>query len=224
MRKLLLSLTFLLALSTAATIWVTHDNSESLASLTPAAGGKAGLEAEKGEALIGGGFSLTDQNGNNVNDAQFRGKLMLVFFGFTHCPDICPISTAGISRTMELLGARGDNVAPIFITVDPKRDTPAVLKNYFANFDKRIVGLTGSAEDIQKAADAYKAYYARTEPPEGEEDEEDPHANHKMSSDDNYTVDHSGYIYLMGKDGKYIRHFSYDAPPEEMAKAVEENL
>lgn len=215
MRKILLFLTGMLAMSTAVTLWLTQDGSNNFAELMPAAGANA--QAGTGEALIGGAFTLTDQNGTAVSDAQFRGKLMLVYFGFTHCPDICPISATALSKTMELLGDQADQVVPIFISVDPKRDTPAVLKNYFANFDKRFVALTGSEEDIKKAADEYKAYYSRTEPPEGEED----HAKHAAAD---YTIDHSGYIYLMGKDGKYIRHFSYDASPEGITTAVQEKL
>lgn len=208
-----------MALSTAATVWLTQDSPDDFAGLIPAAGGNT--ETGTGEALIGGGFTLTDQNGAPVTDTQFRGKLMLVYFGFTHCPDICPVSATSLSKTMELLGDKADGVVPVFISVDPKRDTPAVLKSYFANFDKRFVALTGTEEQVKQAADAYKAYYSHAEAPEGEED----HSQHAAArKDDNYMVDHSGYIYLMSKDGKYIRHFSYDASAEELAKAVQENL
>lgn len=216
MKKFLLSLTFLLALSTAATVWMTQDGAEQFSQLAPAAG-----NAEAGEALIGGDFTLTDQRGVTVSDRDFRGRLMLVYFGFTHCPDICPVSASSLSKTMELLGAQADQVVPVFITVDPERDTPKVMADYFANFDKRFVALTGSAEAVKKAADAYKAYYSRTEPPEGEENaHQHMQGGHEGHGAGDYMVDHSGYIYLMDRNGKYIRHFSYDASPEEMAQAV----
>jgi protein SCO1/2 len=219
MRKILLSLTFLFALSTVAALWLTQMNPANFSTLSPAAGGQ---ETGHGQAMVGGDFTLTDQHGKTVSDADFRGKLMLVFFGFTHCPDICPVTTTSLSKTMELLGDKAGSVAPIFISVDPKRDTPDVLKNYFANFDARMVALTGTPQQIEKVADAYKAYYSRTEPPEGEE--EGGHGEHGAADDTNYTVDHSGYIYLMSKDGKYIRHFPYDATPQELAQAVSENM
>jgi protein SCO1/2 len=160
--------------------------------------------------VIGGSFSLTDQNGKKVTDADFRGKIMLVFFGYTHCPDICPVTVSTLSKTMGLLGDKADAVVPIFITLDPKRDTPAVLKDYLANFDKRMVGLTGSPKDIKKAADAYKVYFSVAE------------ASKQKNGD--YMVDHSTIIYMMGKDGSYLEHFSYDAKEQDIANAIKEAL
>lgn len=154
---------------------------------------------------IGGPFTLTNQYGKPVHNTDFRGKVMLVFFGFTHCPDICPVSVATLSKTMELLGARSPNVVPVFITVDPKRDTPGAMKEYLANFDKRIVGLTGADAQIKEAADAYKVYFSPTA--------------HKKGED--YMVSHSGIIYMMGKHGEYVQHFPYDAKPEEIVQAVQ---
>lgn len=219
MRKTLLLLTGIMALSTAATVWFTQDGPQGLGALMPAAGGSQ--EAGSGEALIGGDFSLTDQNGVTVTDTQLRGRLMLVFFGFTHCPDICPVGATSMSAAMELLGDKADQVAPIFITVDPARDTPARLKQYFANFDRRFIALTGTEEQVKRASDAYKVYYSRAEPAKPSPDAD--HAHHAGHQED-YMVDHSGYIYLMGKDGKYIRHFSHDAKPDELAAALRENL
>jgi cytochrome oxidase Cu insertion factor (SCO1/SenC/PrrC family) len=159
---------------------------------------------------IGGNFALTDQNGKPAKDADYRGKIMLVFFGFTHCPDVCPVTVSTMSKAMGLLGDKTDQVAPIFITVDPARDTPSVLKDYLANFDKHIIGLTGSPEAIKKAADAYKVYFSISE------------ASKQKNGD--YSVDHSTIIYMMGKDGAYLRHFSYDTGEAEIAAAIKEAL
>jgi protein SCO1/2 len=161
-------------------------------------------------SAIGGDFTLTDQSGKRVKDADFRGKIMLVFFGFTHCPDICPVTVATMSKVMPLLGNKVDQVVPIFITVDPERDTPKALKEYLANFDKRIIALTGSPKEIKKAADAYKVYFSVAE------------ASKQKNGD--YSVDHSTIVYMMDKKGAYIRHFSYDTGEKEIANAILEAL
>ena len=156
---------------------------------------------------IGGDFTLTNQDGAQVSDADFRGKIMLVFFGFTNCGDECPATAATFARVLDNLGDKAAEVTPVLITVDPKSDTPAVLKDFLAKFDTRIVGLTGSEEDIQKLMAEYQAYARNKE------------AN--SSSSEDYEIDHSSFIYLMDKDGKYAQHFSYDAPVEAVTKAVE---
>lgn len=170
----------------------------------------AAAEAPAPVAAIGGPFTLTDQHGKTVKDSDFRGKVMLVFFGFTHCPDICPVSVSTLSNVMTALGDKATNVAPIFITVDPKRDTQAAMKAYLANFDPRMVALTGEAKAIKQAADAYKVYFAA-----------DDAAKQKGGD---YMVNHSGIIYMMGKDGSYVRHFSYDAAQDEIVAAIHEYL
>jgi len=194
MKKFLLILTFLLVLCTSATLWLTQEATQT----------SPHTDASQGKAAIGGAFTLTNQEGVVVQDGEFRGKLMLVFFGFTSCPDICPVGAATISKAMELLGEKAAEVAPVFITVDPTTDTPAVLKSFLANFDPRFVGLTGTDEQIRAVANAYKAYYAKAASVDG---------NAPL-------VDHSGYIYLMGKDGSYIHHFTYDGSSAEIADAV----
>jgi protein SCO1/2 len=159
---------------------------------------------------IGGDFTLTDQNGKPVKDADFRGKLMLVFFGFTHCPEICPTTVSTLSKVMTALGDKADKMAPVFISVDPKRDTPKVMKEYLANFDKRIVALTGTPQEVKKAADAYKIYFSiNKDSKTGEED---------------YQVDHSTIVYMMDKNGQYVRHFSYNTGEQEITKAILEAL
>ena len=135
---------------------------------------------------IGGPFALVDHTGKPRTDADFRGKLMLVYFGFTWCPDICPTDLQNIGLALDELGDAADKVQPLFITVDPARDTPEHLRDYVPMFHPRLIGLTGSAAAIHSAAAAYRVYFAQV-PLKG----------------DDYTVDHSSFIYLMGADGKY---------------------
>jgi protein SCO1/2 len=162
----------------------------------------------EGTPLIGGPFSLIDTNGKRVTDRDFRGKLMLVFFGYTHCPDVCPTELQTMSTVMENLGPVADKVAPIFIAVDTKRDTPQALAEYMKNFDARITGLTGDNNDISSAAKAYRVYYRKV----GD------------SGSDNYTVDHSAFVYLMDASGKYITHFTFNTAPESMAAVIQKKI
>jgi protein SCO1/2 len=161
-----------------------------------------------GAALIGGPFELTDQDGKRVGDQQFRGKLMLVYFGYTFCPDICPTTVLDMSQAMDLLGPAAEQVQPIFITVDPERDTPAELKKFLSNFHPRTVGLTGTAAEIQAAAKAYRVYYARA----------------KGSAERDYLMDHMSIVYLMDRQGKYLTHFTMKDHGEEMAAAIKKFL
>jgi protein SCO1/2 len=155
---------------------------------------------------IGGPFALTDQNGKLRTEADFRGKLMLVYFGFTYCPDICPTDLQAMGLAMDQLGAAGDVVQPVFITVDPERDTPEHLAEYMPYFHPRFVGLTGDADAIKRAAREYKVYYA------------------KAPTADGYTVDHSAFIYLMDRGGKYLGFFPPGTPAERMVKAIQPYL
>ena len=157
----------------------------------------------EGVALIGGNFSLVNQDGAAVSDKDFRGRVMMVFFGFTHCPDMCPTATMSFSKILELLGNKSSSVAAIFVSVDPERDTPEVLKEYLKNFDSRIIGLTGTQDQIKNITSVYKAYFAKSEIEE--------------SSD---SVDHSGFIYIMDKDGAYVQHFPYDSSVKDIAYAI----
>ncbi len=205
MRKILLALIIILSGFAGLQLWLTQ-------------GSQSALPPAAQQADVGGAFSLTDQDGKPVTDADFRGRVMLVFFGFTHCPDICPVTVASLASALEMLGEQASAVAPIFITVDPARDTPEVIKTYLGNADSRIIGLTGTEEQITQAAAAYKAYFSAPEPAEHEHGEEGGHEEPEA------TVDHSGFVYLMGKDGKYIRHFSYDVPAADLADAVRKVL
>lgn len=175
-------------------------------------------DSSSGSAQVGGAFSLLDTEGKAVSDAAFRGKYMLVFFGFTHCPDICPTTLATFTSALPLLGDKAALVTPIFISVDAKNDTPVRMKEYLANFDARIVGLTGSEEQIKQAASAYKAYYAAQQPKSAAHGEHDEHAAHTGM------VDHSALIYLMNPQGEYITHFPYDVAPDMLVKKLLEKI
>jgi cytochrome oxidase Cu insertion factor (SCO1/SenC/PrrC family) len=159
---------------------------------------------------VGGPFELTDHTGKPRTSSDFRGKLMLVYFGFTWCPDICPTDLQAIGLTLDKLGADGDSVQPLFITVDPERDTAAHLAEYVLMFHPRLIGLTGSAEAIRKAADAYKVYYARVDPPKED-------AGY-------YTVDHTAYIYLMDREGNYLGFFPPGTSADRMVEIIRPRL
>lgn len=162
---------------------------------------------------IGGPFALTDQFGKLRTDADFRGQYMLVFFGFTNCPDICPIELQTISDALDQLDAKlAAEVTPIFITVDPARDTPDALRAYVASFHPRLVALTGSAEAIGTVAKSYRAYYAKAT---GANAPSDPAA---------YILDHSAVVYLMGPKGEYVAHFSPGTTAQAMAEDLRDRL
>ncbi|HEX2446614.1 MAG TPA: SCO family protein [Methyloceanibacter sp.] len=158
-----------------------------------------------GKALIGGPFTLVDQNGKTVTDQDFRGRYMLVFFGFTHCPDVCPAELQVMSASLDELGPQADEIVPIFITLDPERDTPAAMGAYVKNFGPRFLGLTGSPEAISAAAKSYRIAYSKFR-----EDEKS----------DDYSIDHSALVYLMGKDGEYITHFAHGTPAWKMTEIL----
>ncbi len=155
---------------------------------------------------VGGPFALVDMEGRAVTDADFRGRLMLVFFGFTYCPDVCPTALTSIAQALDRLGADADKIAAVFITVDPERDTPEQLKEYVRHFHPRLVGLTGTPEQIAAVAKAYRVYYAKARSP--------------GAPSDDYSMDHTTITYLMGRDGKFLAHFSHGADPEDLAKRV----
>ena len=157
---------------------------------------------------IGGPFALTDQNGVHRTDTDFRGKLMLVYFGFTYCPDICPTDLQQMALAVDQLGPAGETVQPVFITVDPERDTVEHLKDYMALFHPRFVGLTGDAAAIRQAARAYRVYYEKVE----REDKSD------------YTLDHSVFIYLMDRDGRYLGFFPPGTSAERLAETMRSHL
>lgn len=153
---------------------------------------------------IGGPFALTDQDGRPRSDVDFRGKLLLVYFGYTYCTDICPTDLQAMSSAIDKLGPAGDAVQPLFITVDPEHDTPETIKLYVALFHPRLIGLTGSASEIKRVALAYKVYYAKAE--------------REKKSD--RLIDHSGFIFLVGRDGKYLGIFPPGTPADRMIDGI----
>ena len=172
-------------------------------------GGQGPMVETTGKALIGGPFTLVDQTGRTVTDQDFRGRYMLVFFGFTHCPDVCPAELQVMSAALDELGPKADQVVPIFITLDPERDTQEAMGAFVKNFGSRFVGLTGSPEAIAAAADAYRVPYAKVQ-----EDTSKP----------DYSIDHSALVYLMGKDGEYITQFTYGTPAAKMTETLRRYL
>lgn len=159
-----------------------------------------------GEAAIRSEFSLTDHNGNRVTEADFLGRWQLVFFGFTHCPDVCPTTLAYMANVLDRFGSEVERVAPIFITVDPTRDTPEVMAEYVQAFHPKLVGLTGSEAEVAAAAQSFRVYYERME---------------EETAPDGYLMAHSGHIYLMTPEGRFEDVFREgDQSAEEMATEV----
>lgn len=157
-----------------------------------------------GKALVGGPFTLTSQTGEKVSDSQFRARYMLIAFGYTYCPDVCPAELQVMSAALDQLGAEADQIQPIFITIDPERDTVDALKDYMSNFRPGFIGLTGTPEEIAAAARAYRVYYAKA----------------KDSGTTDYLMDHSSIIYLMGKDGEFLKHFPYGTDANAMTDGI----
>jgi cytochrome oxidase Cu insertion factor (SCO1/SenC/PrrC family) len=153
---------------------------------------------------VGGPFALVDQAGRPRTEKDFQGKLLLVYFGFTFCPDLCPTDLQAIGLALDRLGEAGESVQPLFITVDPERDTPAHLADYVPFFHPRLIGLSGDPAAIRQVARAYKVFYAKTPRTDGSD----------------YTVDHSGYVYLMDRAGQYLGFFPPGTPPDRMVDVI----
>jgi protein SCO1 len=158
-------------------------------------------------AAIGGPFRLIDQNGKTVTDQDMKGKPFLVFFGFTHCPDVCPTTLFDVSEVMRSLGPDADRTAALFITVDPERDTPASMKDYLGSFDPHLRGLTGDADALATVAKEYRVYYKKV-PLDGGD----------------YTMDHTAIVYLMDKDGHFVSPFSLKRKPDVAAAELRKYL
>ena len=164
---------------------------------------------QAGQARVGGPFTLVNEKGETVTEADFRGKFMLIYFGFTFCPDVCPTELQVMASAIEALGARGENIAPVFITIDPERDTPDVMARYVALFHPRLTGLTGTPEQVGAAAKAWHVFYRKV-------------ADDGSSED--YTMDHSSIVFLMGPDGEYLKLFAPGTSPDKMAEGIAEFL
>jgi cytochrome oxidase Cu insertion factor (SCO1/SenC/PrrC family) len=160
-----------------------------------------------GRGTVGGPFTLTDQTGRKRSDSEFRGRLMIVYFGYTFCPDVCPADLMAITQALDALGPAAEGIQPVFITVDPERDT-RVLADYVGAFHRSLVGLTGSPEEIRKVANAYKAYYTKVP---GEREGE-------------YSIDHAGVIYLMGRNGEYLGFMPPQTNPGRLTEILRKYL
>jgi cytochrome oxidase Cu insertion factor (SCO1/SenC/PrrC family) len=160
-----------------------------------------------GRGTVGGPFTLTDQNGRLRSDTDFRGKLMIVYFGYTHCPDVCPTDLMAITQALDALGPAAEGVQPVFITIDPERDTKG-LTEYVSAFHRRLVGLTGSPEEIRRVANAYKAFYVKV----------------KDERSGDYSIDHAGVIYLMDRNGEYLGFMPPQTAPDRLTEILRTNL
>jgi protein SCO1/2 len=171
-------------------------------------GGRSGEVTTSGTALVGGPFTLTDHTGRRVTEKDFLGKYTLIYFGYTYCPDVCPGELQLMAAALDEMGDKGDQIQPVFITVDPERDTVEHMAVYVPQFHDRLIGLTGSPEEVAAAAKAYRVYYAKVDDPDATE----------------YLMDHSSILYLMGPDGGYVGHFTYGTKPDTLAAKLAQHL
>ena len=156
-------------------------------------------ERHKGSDLVGGSFELVDQDRNNITNNSFPNKFKIIYFGFTFCPDVCPMGLTTISEALDSLGTKAKHIQPIFITLDPLRDTAEVLKSYKENFHESIIFLTGSEEQIRSVAKLYKVYFRKT------------------NDTDDYLIDHSAITFIMAPSGGYLKHFGPNATAVEFS-------
>jgi protein SCO1/2 len=180
------------------------ENARLMAAYTPAAGGDGFDPANIGDMKVGGPFTLTDQDGRTVTDKTYADRYKLVYFGFASCPDICPTELKKFDTVLKTLGAEAQKIAPIFVTTDPERDTPEVMKDYVALFNPAIIGLTGSPEQLKQIEDEYKVYAVREDNPE-------------MKT---YVMNHSSFTYFLAPDGKLLLLFRSEDPADFMAAHI----
>ncbi len=171
-------------------------------------GALTGQATVPGAISVGGPFTLTDHTGKRVTEASYRGKFLLVYFGYTYCPDVCPTELQTVSTALDKLGAEADRVVPVFITFDPERVSVTALAEYVKLFDPRLIGLTGTDAEIAAVTRAYRVYYAK--------------APSKDST--TYLMDHSSFLYLMGPDGAFRALFRQGMSPDDLAKALHTRL
>jgi cytochrome oxidase Cu insertion factor (SCO1/SenC/PrrC family) len=168
--------------------------------------GRLMTELMSGRAAVGGPLALADPAGSVRELAQFRGKVVLLYFGYTQCPDVCPTDLARIGAMLRSLGAAADAIQPLFVTLDPERDTPAVLREYAAAFHPSFIALRGSEAETRRVATSYKVFYEKVPQPSG------------------YFIDHTPLTFLLDRDGKYIAFFPPGTPADRMAVMVRESL
>jgi len=162
----------------------------------------------EGAPSIGGAFSLIDPKGQTVTSEALKGKYSLVYFGFTNCPDICPLALQTITLALQIAGPFGDDVTPVFISVDAERDTTEVMGQYVANFHPRFLALTGTVEQTRQAAEAYRVYFQKA----------------KEETPGEYMMEHSGFVYLMDPKGAYVTHFKSDSTAEQIAARLRQEF
>jgi len=183
-----------------------------LAALAVIAGGVAyeqlWLGGDNVAPAVGGAFTLIDQNGKTWRDTDLRGKVLLIYFGYTYCPDACPTTLQAISEMLDLLGDKANKIQPIFISVDPARDTQEQLKSYAANFHPSLLAMTGTPDELKKVEREYHVYVAKV----------------PQSGSDDYLIDHSSIIYVMGADGRYLGQIPTGLPPKVMANSLQRFL
>jgi protein SCO1/2 len=160
-----------------------------------------------GRGSVGGPFTLTDQNGKRRSDSEFRGKLLIVYFGYTFCPDVCPTDLMAITQALDALGPEAARIQPIFITIDPERDN-AGMAEYLKAFHPSFIGLTGAPSEIRKVANSNKAFYAKIE----------------NARTNEYSIDHSGVVYLMGRDGQYLGFMPPQTAPDRLIDVLRKYL
>ena len=165
-------------------------------------------ELMSGKVQVGGAFTLTDPQGRKIRLSQFRGRMVLLYFGFARCPDICPTDLFAIGATLKSLGADGKRIQPLFVTLDPARDRPQVLREYVASFHPRFIALSGSEAEVRAVAERYKVFYEKVPVP----------------GSDTYTIDHAAFTFLLDRDGKYLGLFPPGTPPERMSAILREHL
>ena len=198
--RVLLSLAiFALLVTIGVTGWIVFDRATQTTTL-------AGDGLVVTASDMGGGFNLVDQNGKPTSEAKFAGKYALIYFGYSFCPDVCPTGLQTISAGIEKAGSRGKNVVPVFISVDPERDTPDQLKQYTALFHNRMEGLTGTKEQIDALTKKFRVYYAIR----------------KDKADEDYPVDHSSFAYLMDPDWNLVAVFRHEVTPDQIATVLNE--
>jgi protein SCO1/2 len=167
-----------------------------------------------------GPFSLVDHRGRTVADEDFLGKFMLVYFGYTHCPDLCPIDLQVMVQAIEILGKQGEKVQPIFITVDPKRDTVEVMAGFVRHFHPRLIGLTGTRDQVDAAASTYRVRRMKFFPLDL--DDEDKSQSRETGNESRYVIDHTASFFLIGPDGSGLVRYAHDITAEEIAEDIQQ--
>ncbi len=176
-----------------------------------------------GTPSIGGGFTLVDHNGKTVTEQDFAGRHMLVFFGYTNCPDVCPLTLNTLTEVLDKMGKDADQIRPVFVSVDPRRDTPSVIKEYLSGFHKSFIGLTGTAGQVTAAKRTFRIYSQIAKDPDKQADStyKDPV---KGADEDAYLVDHSSIAYLMGPDGIFKTFLRHSASADAMLAKLKKHL